>query len=136
MTPEQQEKARVVSEWLGFRVTPDSCNATSQHQFFTWHCPACTCAAETPDSLCSCLDLCSAEIPDFLTDESASALILERLNDSKRRHHVTLQSDWHNNWSVVLYQTNKFVLRTKWHPDRRTAIFEAGYQEAMRVRSK
>lgn len=74
----RQEKNVALAKWLDWRVTSEK-EVDYKHQFFTYHCPACTCGATTPEGLCTCLDLCSDEPPDFYTSEEASALLLEKM---------------------------------------------------------
>lgn len=108
MTPEQQEKARVVAEWLNLELT--------------YQCSNSKCDDDHP---------IIGMPPDFLNDESASALILENLHGVKLR-----ENQIHRGlWTVELPKDNSAEYRlVSKERDRLAAIFNAGYQEAMRVK--
>ncbi len=72
---EREEQNWKIAEWLKFRTTSE---IDDGHQFITWHAPACRCSADSPEAICSCLDLCDVVPPDFFEDEKASAMAVEK----------------------------------------------------------
>ena len=70
------ENDKLLAEFVGFWITED---ADEKHQFFTFHEPLCECKSVKAEDLCVCRDLCSDGPPDFLHDEAASAMLLEKM---------------------------------------------------------
>lgn len=119
MTPEQQEKRRIVAEWLGFHPSLNSYHPLNDHWFDPKGKP-----------------ILEEDIPDFINDESASALILEKLPMPvlKRVHtgrRVEPLLAWEC-WPDPTANGNYNHVRSE---SRREAIFEARYQEAIRVKA-
>lgn len=115
---ERDGQNRKCAEWLGFRVTKES-DVDYKHQFFTWHPPDCPCTAIDPESLCSCVDLCGDEAPDFFTDETASAMLLEMMPEPGLSH-----NNQRNSWFC---DPDQDAIRpgSVEHADRKTAIADA-----------
>ena len=72
------ENDKLLAEFVGFWITED---ADEKHQFFTFHEPLCECKSVKAEDLCVCRDLCSDGPPDFLHDEAASAMLLEKMEN-------------------------------------------------------
>lgn len=74
---EREENSRILAEWVGFRYVEDSEAGTPQ-----WHSPECKCEAIASQDECTCIESCywvATGPPDFYTDETANAMLLDKL---------------------------------------------------------
>lgn len=81
----REEKNKLLAEFVGYRLE-DSGDGGPQ-----WHHPGCTCKSIQPEDECTCLPGCyswdESDIPDFYADESANALLLEKMREAKVEQH-------------------------------------------------
>lgn len=108
---------RRIARALGFKNVPDS------EGVVVWHAPECPCLAIAAIDKCNCIDACywggGDEQPDFLADENASALLLERIPL------VSLERQNDGSWACRYVVNNKGEWEWssfKPHEDRKTAI--------------
>jgi hypothetical protein len=81
VTPERIENNKKVAEWLGFRYDQEG----DENHPAQWHHPTCQCKAKEPDELCACVEGCywgddaGGQPPDFYSEETANAMVLEKM---------------------------------------------------------